>query len=144
MRNMMWVGLTAWVASGAAVAAAPAFKEGQWATQYSMEVTGMPFKMPPISGSRSVCLNQKNFVPDNSQAGQQCQTQDVKVNGNTVTWAMKCSTPQGTVEGQGRVTYKTDSYDGSMDARMISASTPDMPISYRYTMSGKREGACTQ
>lgn len=138
---MMWAMV---VVTPGALAAMPDFKEGQWNVQYSMEVTGMPFKMPPITGSRSTCLNQKNFVPDNSQAGQQCQTSDVKVDGNTVTWAMKCSTQQGSIDGQGKVTYKADSYDGSMDARMMSASMPNMPINYRYTMSGKREGACAQ
>ena len=130
--------------SAAALAAAPDFKEGQWAVQYSMEVTGMPFKMPPFTGTRSTCLTSKNFVPDNSQAGQQCQTKDVKVNGNTVTWTMHCKAQEGMIEGQGHVTYKGDTYDGKMDATMVSMTSPGMPINYRYTMSGKREGNCAQ
>jgi Protein of unknown function (DUF3617) len=140
LRLAALVGLAA--ASVAAVAAAPDFKEGQWAMQYSMEVTGMPFKMPSITGKRSACLTGKNYVPDNSQAGQQCQTKDVKVNGNTVTWTMQCKTQEGSIEGQGRVTYKGDRYDGGMDAQMISMTMSGAPINYRYTMQGEREGDC--
>jgi len=138
---MMWVLA---VATPASLAATPNFKEGQWSVQYSMEITGMPFKMPPITGTRSTCLTSKDYVPDNSQAGQKCQTLDVKVNGDTVTWVMKCATQEGSIEGQGQVTYKSDSYSGSMEARLVSATSPGMPINYRYTMSGKREGTCAK
>ena len=127
-----------------ALAAGPDFKEGEWGVSYRMEVVGMPFPMPPITAKKSVCLNQKNYIPDNAQQGQDCKISDQKVNGNTVTWTMHCKTRDGTIEGQGRITYHGERYDGVMEAKLIAADHSDMPIRYRYDMKGERLGACSK
>ena len=144
MRIGVWSVVVLMAPAGVALAAVPDFKEGQWSVQYSMEVTGMPFKMPPLTGKRSTCLTKQNFVPDNTQAGQQCQTKDVQVTGNVVTWTMHCKAQEGTIDGQGRVTFKGDRYEGNMDAKMVSMTSPGIPVNYRYTMQGEREGACAK
>ena len=130
-------------AASGTVVAAPDFKEGEWGVNYRMEVVGMPFPMPPINTKKTMCLTKKNYVPDTAQQGQDCKLSDQKVNGNTITWTMQCQTKEGKVEGKGKITYKGERYDGSMDAQLISSANPDMPIRYKYTMDGQRLGACS-
>lgn len=127
-----------------ALAAGPDFKEGEWGVSYRMEVVGMPFPMPPITAKKSMCLSQKNYIPDNAQQGQDCKISDQKVNGNTVTWTMRCKSREGTIEGQGKITYHGDRYDGLMEAKLIATDNPGMPIRYRYEMKGERLGACSK
>ena len=130
-------------AASTAIAAGPDFKEGEWGVNYRMEVVGMPFPMPPINTKKTLCLTKNNYVPDTAQQGQDCKISDQQVSGNTVTWTMHCRTQEGKVEGKGKITYKGESYDGNMDAQLISTSNPDMPMRYKYTMNGQRLGACS-
>lgn len=142
--SKMLFAISAISAVSTAVAAAPDFKEGEWGVNNRMEVVGMPFPIPPINTKKTMCLTKNNFVPDNSQQGQDCKINDQKVNGNTVTWAMHCQAKEGKVEGKGKITYKGERYEGSMDAELISNANPDMPIRYKYTMNGERLGACAK
>jgi len=128
--------------TGMAFAEGPDFKEGEWGVSYRMEVVGMPFPMPPITARKTMCLDKNNYVPDNSQQGQECKVSDQKVNGNTVTWTMRCRAQQRTIEGQGKITYKGDRYDGVMDAKLISDDNQGPAVGYQYTMQGQRLGAC--
>jgi len=136
--------LTLWLAgsTGSAYAAGPDFKEGEWVVSYRMEVVGMPFPMPPITTRKNMCLNKDNYVPDNSQQGQECKVSDQKVNGNTVTWTMRCRAQERTIEGHGKITYKGDRYDGAMDAKLISNDYSGPTVGYKYTMQGQRLGVC--
>jgi hypothetical protein len=128
--------------SGAAFAAGPDFKEGEWGVSYRIEVVGMPFPGPPITARKTMCLDKNNYVPDNSQQGQECTVSDQKVNGNTVTWTMRCRAQKRTIEGQGTITYKGERYDGVMGAKLISADSQAPAVGYQYTMQGQRLGAC--
>ncbi|HJX19214.1 MAG TPA: DUF3617 family protein [Acidiferrobacterales bacterium] len=128
--------------TGTVLAAGPDFKEGEWAVSYQMEVLGMPFPRPPITARKTMCLDKNNYVPDNSLQGQECKVSDQKVNGNTVTWTMRCRAQQRTIEGQGRITYKGDRYDGVMDAKLVSDNNSGPAVGYKYTMQGQRLGAC--
>jgi hypothetical protein len=130
------------VGIGTAQAANPNFKEGEWDVSYRMELIGGPFPMPPMTVRKTTCLNQKNYVPDTSQPGQDCKVRDTQVKGDTVTWSTLCQTEQGTIETQGRVTYQGDRYQGTMDATMVSKGNPGQPLRYRYNIEGKRLGAC--
>jgi hypothetical protein len=128
--------------SGAVFAAGPDFKEGEWGVSYRIEVVGMPFPGPPITARKTMCLDKNNYVPDNSQQGQECKVSDQKVNGNTVTWTMRCRAQKRTIEGQGTITYKGERYDGVMNAKLVSSDNPGTPVSYQYTLLGQRLGPC--
>lgn len=130
------------VITGTAMAAGPHFNDGKWSVSYQMEVVGMPFPMPPITARKTMCLNKENYVPDNSQQGQECKVSDRKVNGNTVTWTMRCHAQERTIEGHGTVTYQGDRYDGVMDAKLISNDNAGPAVGYKYSMQGQRLGAC--
>ena len=142
MRTMKILTLLLAGSPGTVFAAGPDFKEGAWDVSYRMEVVGMPFPMPPITARKTMCLDKNNYVPDNSQQGQECKVSDQKVNGNTVTWTMRCRAQQRTIEGQGKITYKGDRYDGEMDAKLISDDNQGPAVGYKYIMQGQRLGAC--
>jgi len=130
-----------WIAAPAAMADTPKFKEGEWGTRYTMEVVGAPFPMPPITVKKTACLTSKNFVPDNSQPGQNCQISDTRVSGNTVSWKMTCKTAQGQIEGNARIKFADARYDGTMDSRLVN--TDGVPsLTYRYGMEGQWLGPC--
>jgi len=135
--TMLLTGITS-----TAFASAPDFKEGKWDVSYQMAVEGMPFPMPPITARKTMCLDKNNYVPDNSQQGQLCKVSDQMANGNTVTWTMRCRAQERTIEGHGKIIYKGDRYDGSMDAKLISVDGEGPAVGYKYTMHGQRLGAC--
>jgi hypothetical protein len=132
------------VAAGTANAAGPDLKEGKWNVSYQMEVSGMPFQMPPIKSEKTMCLDKDNFIPDNSQPGQDCKISDQKVNGNVVTWTMSCRAQDKVIEGQGKITYKGTHYDGVMNAQLLSTEASGSAVSYKYSMQGQRVGACSK
>ena len=144
MRTMKILTLLLAGSTGTAFAAGPDFNEGEWGVSYRMEVVGMPFPMPPITARKTMCLDKNNYVPDNSQQGQECKVSDQKVNGNTVTWTMRCRAQQRTIEGQCKITNKGDRYDGMMDAKLISDDNQGPAVGYQYTMQGQRLGACSK
>ena len=130
--------------TGTVFAAVPDFKAGEWGVNYRMEMVGMPFPMPPINVKKTMCLDKQNYIPDNTQQGQDCTVRDQKANGNTVTWTMHCRSQGTTIEGQGTITYKDkgERYDGEMNAKMLSADNAGPAMSYKYVMQGQRLGAC--
>ena len=142
IRTMKFLTILLAAGTGVAYAAGPDFKEGEWSVSYQMEVVGMPFPMPPITARKTMCLDKNNYVPDNAQQDQECKVSDQKVNGNTVTWTMRCRAQERTIEGQGKITYKGDRYDGAMDAKLMSADNQGPAVGYKYTMQGQRLGVC--
>src|SRR3970282_591353 len=110
IRTLKFLSLLLVGGAGAAFAAGADFREGEGGVSYRMEVVGMPFPMPPITARKTMCLDKNNYVPDNSQQGQECKVSDRKVNGNTVTWTMRCRAQERTIEGHGKITYKGDRY----------------------------------
>jgi len=141
-RTMRFLTMLLAGSTGTAFAAGPDFKEGEWGVSYRMEVVGMPFPMPPITAKKTMCLDKNNYVPDNSQQGQECKISDQKANDNTVTWTMRCRAQERIIEGHGKITYNGDRYDGGMDAKLISVDSQAPVVGYKYTMQGQRLGAC--
>jgi hypothetical protein len=142
IRKMIFLTMFLTGGIGTVFAAGPNFKEGEWGVSYQMEVVGMPFPMPPITARKTMCLDKNNYIPDNSQQGQECKISDRKVAGNTVTWTMRCQAQERTIEGHGKITYKGDRYDGVMDAKLVSDDNSGPVVGYKYTMQGQRLGAC--
>lgn len=126
-------------ASAAAVAqGAPNMEEGNWEITAKMEMPGMPFAMPPTKHNQ--CMTKKDLVPDSSQKGQECSTLEHKVTGNTVTWRMRCKDKEGTMEGEGRITYAGKSYEGTMKTRMKEKGGEMMEMNFQY--KARHTGPC--
>ena len=119
-------------------AGGPSFKEGKWEITTKMEMPGMPMEMPAFTHTQ--CMTQEDFVPDSSQQQQQgdgnCEPVKVKTSGNTVTWSIKCKSEEGgVVTGDGTMTYKKDSFTGSMKMNQNG-------MAMTMKMTGKYIGKC--
>ena len=88
------------------------FQPGKWQVTSKVEMPGMPAPMPPVTVNQ--CMTEQEPVPVKSADGQACEILEMKTEGNTVTWKMKCSDPGGGSEGSGRITYRGDSFEGSI------------------------------
>jgi len=119
-----------------AFAASPV-KPGKWTTTMQMEMPNMPMKMPPVTVTHCVTKedaeNPEKYVPQQRSKNNDCKVSDFKIDGNTVTWKMACEKQKMT--GEGKITYSSDSYDGTMHMNM-----PNGEMTAKYT--GKYLGAC--
>ena len=113
----------------------PNMQEGKWEVTTRMEMPGMSISMPEVTSTQ--CLTKKNFVPKGSQQGQECKITKTKVDGNTVTWTVKCSGQGGEVIGTGRMTYSGSSFRGTIEMTMVQSNTK--MISH---INGHRIGDC--
>lgn len=112
-------------------------REGKWQVTTAMEMPGIPVKIPPMTVT--VCITKEDLKsPEKSLPKQQgdCKFTDYAIDGNTVSWAMKC---EGKTKGSGKgsITYSETSYTGGMEMNMDGQS-----MKARYT--GKRLGDCTK
>ena len=113
----------------------PDIRQGQWEITTKMEMPGMPTSIPPVKNTQ--CLTDKDFVPENSQPGQECKFPETKVTGNTVTWTMECEGQGGKMKGTGEITYSGDTFKGTMKIQM-----PQANMEMTSHMDGKRIGDC--
>jgi hypothetical protein len=120
-----------------AVFAASPVKPGKWEMTMQTEITGMPMKMP--AHTFTYCLtkeeaeNPEKMAPESQRKNSDCKRTDFKVDGNVVTWKVKCE--KSATEGEGKITYSSDSYVGTMHMTM-----PNGEMNAKY--SGKYLGAC--
>ncbi|NIQ89082.1 MAG: DUF3617 family protein [Deltaproteobacteria bacterium] len=113
----------------------PNMEEGKWEVTTRMEMPGMSISMPEVTSTQ--CLTKKDFVPQGSQQGQECKITKTKVDGNTVTWTVKCSGQGGEVTGTGKMTYRGSSFKGKIEMTMVQSNTK--MISH---INGHRIGDC--
>jgi len=115
--------------------AVPDMREGKWEITTKMEIPGMQTSMPPVKTTQ--CLTKKDFVPENSQPGQECKFPETKVTGDTVTWKMECKGEGGEMKGTGEITYSGESFKGTMKMQM-----PQSNMEMTSHMEGRRIGDC--
>ena len=117
---------------------APDIQEGLWEITSTTEMPGMPVPIPPVT--RTQCLTDKDFVPYKAEPGQDCEITQQTVQGNTATWVMQCTGGQGTIDGQGTVTYRGKTFDGTITMTIKNPGQKDMRMTTRIT--GRYRGAC--
>ncbi|MDD2540820.1 MAG: DUF3617 family protein [Desulfuromonadaceae bacterium] len=114
--------------------AADSMREGYWELITTMEMPGMPMKMPPTKMKH--CYT-KEDVKDRTKTittDKNCTIIDLKQSANKVIWKMKC-TGQNAGIYSGETVYKTDAYDSTMKLES-QGQTMNMKI------KAKRLGAC--
>jgi hypothetical protein len=116
-------------------------RDGRWEVKMEMDMPGMPMKMPPMTSVQCITKEQANdpqkSMPPQGRGGpSNCTVSDYKVDGNKVTWSMKCAPPEE-MTGTGEFTYGAGTYDGIMK---VVRGGQTMTMKY----SGKRLGDCTQ
>lgn len=121
-------------------AASNNMKEGKWEISMDMEMAGLPFKMPAVIHTQ--CITKKD-LEDNKKTlpsagkNEDCEVKNYKVSGNTVTWETVCK--DGT-KGSGKITYKGDSYSGTMTMETIDKKGKKSTVNYK--IKGQRKGDC--
>ena len=135
MPKKFMVGMIVWLVliSLAYAGSGPDINEGMWEITVSLEIPGMPMKMPPSTYTQ--CIKKDQAVPNENQPGQECVAKDITTSGNTVTWTMVCTNPGGQMTGKGRVTYNNDKMDGSM-------TMEGQGMKMTSNFKGHRIGAC--
>jgi hypothetical protein len=117
-------------------------QEGNWETTMESKMEGMPYPMPPVISKVTQCITKKDPVPKTANKEQTCDIKDQKDSGNKVSWKMVCVDKDGTMEGQGEITYAGNSYQGTVKTRMTSKERPKEAMTSTMKMKGRRLGAC--
>jgi len=117
-------------------------RDGQWEVTMEMSMPGMPAGMPPMTSTQCITPEeandpQKAMPPRGRGRGRgdgDCKISDYKVDGNKVSWSMKCEGAQP-MTGTGQFLYEADKYTGE-----IKMDTGRGGMTMKYT--GKRLGDC--
>ena len=122
-------------------------RDGKWEVSVEMDMPNMPnmpagFKMPTMTTTQCITPEEaKDPQKSMPQGGRgrgpnpdNCKVSDYKVDGNKVSWSMKCD-PPNEMTGTGEFTYSGDTYTGVMK---MHARGQDMTMKY----NGKRVGDC--
>ncbi len=115
------------------IAHAQNMKEGQWEITMKMEMPGMPMQMPPQTYTH--CLTKKDLVPQKTERGQECKLVKQDVKADTVSWVIECKTPEGPAVSEGKVTYKSETFDG-----VVKVKHSGMEMTQK--LNGKWIGPC--
>ncbi|MBO8143524.1 MAG: DUF3617 family protein [Thermodesulfobacterium sp.] len=108
-------------------------KEGLWQITVTMEIPGMSIQMPPHTFTH--CLTKTDYIPLKEKPNKDCKIIKHDIVGDTVTWIVKCKTPEGSVISKGKVTYKGTTFDG-----VVKIEQEGMKITQK--MKGKLIGKC--
>jgi len=143
MRMMSIAAVAGVVLSLTAYAQGPR-RDGLWEVKTEMQMENMPMAMPPTTSQQCITPADANdpskTTPQRGRGGRgasDCKVSDYKIDGNKVTWTMKCEGAQP-MTGNGELVYAADSYTGTMKMDMAGRGSMTM----KYT--GKRLGDCTQ
>ena len=121
-------------------------RDGKWEIKMEMEMPGLPAGMPPMTTEQCITPEEANdpqkMAPPmgrgrGGRGGGNCTVSDYKVDGNKVTYSMKCDGREP-MSGTGEFLYAADSYTGVMTMDMGGRGTMKMKS------NGKRLGDCTK
>jgi hypothetical protein len=118
----------------AACFAADTMRAGYWELVTTMDMPGMPVKIPPTKikhcYSKEDVKDQKKTITTDKN----CTVTDLKQSGNKVTWQMKCTGKNaGTFSGE--TIFKGDAYDSNMKMQSQGQSMS-------MKVNAKRIGEC--
>src|SRR5436190_10225406 len=93
--------LVAGLAASIAILAQGPRRDGKWEVTTEMEMAGMPMKMPPMVTTQCITKEdaddpQKAIPKGRGRGGEEptCKMEDYKIEGNKVTYTMKCEGAQ--------------------------------------------------
>ena len=125
-------------------------RDGRWEIKTEMEMAGLPAGMPPVTTEQCITPEEANdpqkMAPQMGRGGRggrdgrgggNCTVSDYKVDGNKVTYSVKCDGQQP-MSGTGEFIYTADTYTGVMTMDMGGRGTMKMKS------NGKRLGDCTK
>ena len=80
-----------------------------------------PFGLFQLVADAIKLMTKEDLIPQASGAGQDCTMTSQNVSGNTVSWAMKCSSSAGTSRSSGKITYSKNSFTGTFTTEIPQA-----------------------
>lgn len=118
----------------ATIFAADMMRDGNWELVTTMDIPGIPMKMPPTKIEHCYTKEDVKDQRKTISTDKNCAVTDLKQSGNKVTWKMKC-TGRNPGEFSGETIFKGDAYDSTM--KMTSqGQTMNMKV------KAKRLGNC--
>jgi Protein of unknown function (DUF3617) len=142
--------LVAGLAASVAILAQGPRMDGKWEVTTEMEMPGMPMKMPPTVSTRCItkadakdpqkaiaAARDRAAARGRSMEGEDCKMADYKVDGNKVTYTMKCEGRQAmTITGE--TIYGENTYTSTQTMEMGGRGTMTMKS------TAKRLGDCEE
>ena len=142
MKKNMTIVLALLASFACATMAWAEMKEGLWEIKTTMEMPGMPVKMPATT--TRTCVSKDDMVPKPSAPKgqeQECKVKEQKITGDTITYAMECTGKGGmTTEISGVMTYKGDAMEGTSTMKVKGPT----PMEMSTKVSGKYIGPCAK
>lgn len=118
-------------------------RPGLWEATAQMQMPGMP-QMPPMTNTR--CMTAEELKDPSAAlsktpggAENNCKVSDQKITRDTIAWKMACTGAMA-MTGEGTMTFKGDTYSGTITMTMSGNTKGTMSI----TSTGKRLGDCTK
>ncbi|MGD2081475.1 MAG: DUF3617 domain-containing protein [Chromatiales bacterium] len=121
----------------AGASAGPNMRPGLWETTVRTEMPGMPIAVPPVTTSS--CVRETEVVPQTEQPGQECEMTDQSVDGDRVSWQIRCNSQGTTMIGNGEITYAGDTYTGQVRMNMQQGG---QSMQMTQSLEGRRLGDC--
>jgi hypothetical protein len=114
-------------------------KPGKWEITSAVQMPGMPAGMPGMSVTQTQCLKNDEPVPQDSDPVTQgdCETQDIRIEGDTVSWKMVCDSDEGKITSIGRITYRGATFEGEFKTKI-----PGQDMEITNKMTGRWIGPC--
>jgi len=113
-------------------------KYGLWEITVQAHATGMPIEVPPEVLKK--CITRANLTPGSNADKNSCGRMKIKRDGDAVSWSVKCTKGDDTMNGGGHVTYNGDTMTGKGFFEAGGKGMPTMKMQIKY--SGKRLGRC--
>lgn len=117
-------------------AAGSPMEDGLWEISTTMEMPGMPYKVPPTTVTH--CYTKEDLKDNQKTIPQQkgdCKVTDQKYSGSKISWKMVCS-GENPAKGAGEIVFKgSTAYEGTM-----KMETKGMAMTTKY--KARRIGNC--
>ena len=114
--------------------------EGYWETYVTIRIKGGLLPVPAIKSSK--CITREDPLPNSVESGRmRCRVSDKAIVGNDVSWRIECGDEKGKMEGQGKITYAGDKFQGKMEV-LVRQFEDDRHAELEYDMKGERVRSC--
>ena len=145
----MMVAPVTWAATAkpaASQAASPSvpikFRPGLWriesvSTQESTQTTSKVSSQVCLTAADS--QNLIRLVPPQMQANMSCESGQAQVQGQVISWRVKCSGPKQTMTGTGSITLARESYEGRVTLELAAGGKP---VAIEQKVSARRVQDC--
>ena len=135
-----WATLALIVYPGTASAAEELdLQEGYWETTVTIGIQGGLLPVPAIKSAK--CITREDPLPNSVESSKMhCRVFDKSIAASDVSWRIECGDEKGKMEGQGKITYAGDRFNGKMEVH-VTQFEDDRHATLEY-MKGERVHAC--